>query len=549
MFEIQQTGPSTFEVRHDGTVIATCSTREQAMSELTTAALATLDRAQLATTAPEGALPERWRSGPNGICRNMPTGDGRDFTDCTWTWRDPNSNLLPLMFQTTTDVSHYGAVLAGWMDELALIDGGAAAGGWFYDSEAGRQFRDLLRASQRYGVSVDPGEVDWEDVCTEMDPDGFYCVDGYTNFLAYQIIGLTGTPFPGFEGVWIELGDTAATSSTVEDGAGGAEPADGDAAQGEASTTATAPVAAGGSVVVVDAARATPRSSARFTFTEPNDDDARYVPQGDPRDPDDQRQAIPLTITDDGHVYAHAACWGTCHIGYRDECVTPPPSPSGYAQFHLGAAPNAAGLPTGVLVVNCDHAARNLLARAARDHYAHVGLAWADVRASDGRHGIWVTGELRPGITPELARVLMASCLSGDWRDFNGELDAVAVQSVSVPGFPVRRQALAAAGDIHLPEATLRQRRRDGRIIELAGAGLVRPSTARTEALTASGTVECLPCGANRRRRDRMQNQPGAPMADPRIDQMLTLLERVERRTRHLAAAEQASQIEQLARD
>lgn len=538
MFEIRQT-ETGYDVLHNGTVVATCTTRELAVASLTTLALATLEQPAPATTlatAPVGALAERWVSGTHGICLNEDTGDGRDFTDCTWSWRDPAVSLLPLMLQTTTDFSHYGAVLAGWMDTLANLDGGGvSAGGWFYDSDAGRQFRDMLMASGRFGVSVDPGEVEWEDVCTEMDPDGFYCVDGYTSFLAYQIIGLTGTPFPAFANAWIELatGSTAPDAESENesaDEAGGDEPADAEAAR------APAPVAAGGAVVRVDA--------ARFVYPEPRDDDARYVDQGD------GRIAIPLTITDDGHVFAHAAAWGTCHIGYRDECVEPPPSPSGYAQFHLGAHPDAGGLATGVLVVNCDHAARNALAAQARDHYAHVGLQWADVRAVDGAHGIWVTGQLRDTVTPELRRVLQASCLSGDWRGFGNELDAVAFQSVSVPGFPVRRQALQAAGGIMLPEPTMRQRRNgDGRILELAGAGIVRPGTARTEALTASATVECLPCAANRRRRGQTAATSSTPAHDPRIDTVMATLDVLERRTRHLVPTEMAAQRARLGMD
>ena len=30
-----------------------------------------------------------------------------------------------------------------------------------------------------------------------------------------------------------------------------------------------------------------------------------------------------LTVTADGHVYGHLATWGTCHISFGDQCVTP----------------------------------------------------------------------------------------------------------------------------------------------------------------------------------------------------------------------------------
>ena len=44
---------------------------------------------------------------------------------------------------------------------------------------------------------------------------------------------------------------------------------------------------------------------------------------------------VPLTITDEGHVFGHLAEWQTCHIGF-DACVTAPPSNAGYSFFHTG---------------------------------------------------------------------------------------------------------------------------------------------------------------------------------------------------------------------
>src|SRR3546814_3580177 len=32
----------------------------------------------------------------------------------------------------------------------------------------------------------------------------------------------------------------------------------------------------------------------------------------------------PITITDDGRIYGHAAQWGSCHIGQEGVCVQPP---------------------------------------------------------------------------------------------------------------------------------------------------------------------------------------------------------------------------------
>ena len=72
---------------------------------------------------------------------------------------------------------------------------------------------------------------------------------------------------------------------------------------------------------------------------------------------------------------------------------------------------------TGALVVGCDHADLALFAPEARDHYAHAGLAWADVRIVDGQHGPWISGQVRPGLTDDQLATLNASSVSGDWRN------------------------------------------------------------------------------------------------------------------------------------
>ena len=63
-----------------------------------------------------------------------------------------------------------------------------------------------------------------------------------------------------------------------------------------------------------------------------------------------------------------------------------------------------------------------------------------------GRHGIWVTGALRPGVTPQHIRELRGASLSGDWRRIGGSLELVG------PGFPVPRAdiELTAAGNAPL---------------------------------------------------------------------------------------------------
>jgi hypothetical protein len=91
-----------------------------------------------------------------------------------------------------------------------------------------------------------------------------------------------------------------------------------------------------------------------------------------------------------------------------------------------------------------------------------------------------------------------------------------------------------------------------GAIVELSGAGIVRPSTARTDALTAAGTVDCGPCAA-RNSRNRANRGSASTTAMPpdlmgKIDTALSQLTTLERRTRHLVAAERADQAARLRR-
>jgi hypothetical protein len=75
------------------------------------------------------------------------------------------------------------------------------------------------------------------------------------------------------------------------------------------------------------------------------------------------------------------------------------------------------------------------------DDNTHVG---AYIRAHDGRHGIWVSGALAPGLSAEDVQQLRANPPSGDWRVVNGNLELIAALAVPVPGYPIRRGSLKA---------------------------------------------------------------------------------------------------------
>lgn len=156
----------------------------------------------------------------------------------------------------------------------------------------------------------------------------------------------------------------------------------------------------------------------------------------------------PLTVTDDGKVFGHIAAWSSGHINPRLNGINPPRSKSGYSYFHTGVLRTEEGdVPVGQLTLAGGHAGLEASAAEAVKHYDDTGSAVADVHAGEDEFGIWVSGALRPGVTPEQVRAFRASAPSGDWRPIRGALELVAVCQVNVPGFPIAR-AFVASGEM-----------------------------------------------------------------------------------------------------
>jgi hypothetical protein len=213
--------------------------------------------------------------------------------------------------------------------------------------------------------------------------------------------------------------------------------------------------------------------------------------------------------------------------------VTAPASETGYAHFHHGSVrcDDGTSVATGPLTMGCDHAAVNLSTPGARDHYANTGLAFADVRATNGALGVWVSGVLRPGVTDDQVRILRASSLSGDWRKEQvgntTNFEFIGALAVNVPGFPIVREALTAAGVGAMPQAAVTATGgfTDGVQTALTAAGIVhRCPTCQQQALASLG-----------------YGPPETPVSWE-ADETLRLLRTLEMRTRHLrgAAAEHA---------
>lgn len=206
----------------------------------------------------------------------------------------------------------------------------------------------------------------------------------------------------------------------------------------------------------------------------------------------------PLTVDEKtGRVYGHVATWDTCHIGNPEgphRCTQPPRSKTGYAYFHVGSLVTAEGkeIAVGKLVQGTVHASTNADAMAALAHYENTGLAVADVRAGEDQYGIWVSGALRPSITPEQIREFRAAPLSGDWRRMRGNLEMIVGLAVNVPGFPIPRPAGMVAS---------------GRMMSLVASGMVPPKRIKkpgTEGALSDDDIRYLKSLANRERANHL---------------------------------------------
>ena len=199
-------------------------------------------------------------------------------------------------------------------------------------------------------------------------------------------------------------------------------------------------------------------------------------------------EVTPLTVDPEtGEVYGHLATYNECHVGKLEEngtCVTAPKSKTEYSDFHLGQVLTDEGpMQIGKLTVGTGHAKPGGGHYGAVQHYDNSGHAAAVVRASDGKHGIWVCGQVIHDTPASRIEELMRSPLSGDWRmryfsDGTQNLELCAALAVNVPGFPVRR-----------PELRIGKLGKMGQL-SLVAAGVVMPDAGRT--LDAIG----LPSGA-----------------------------------------------------
>ncbi|AER49323.1 capsid maturation protease and MuF-like fusion protein [Mycobacterium phage Stinger] len=324
------------------------------------------------------------------------TSDGRMLaTDIEFSVRTPP---LPMMWTKQTGYGHEDAFTVGVI-ESARVDGDTIRGSgyWLNTTEADEAFNEASHKVSR--PSVDLARTEWKltnedgnEITEEQWWDMPIDAKVIQTITAAELIGTTMVATPAFGDTMIEF-------------------------SGERETRDAALVAS-----AAEAFRPRVYSAAHFA------------------DPKLTGPTLP-TMTDDGHIFGHLACFGACHRSIQAECVVAPRSRTGYSMFHTSPAvrlDDGTSLPVGRLTVGSGHAPDHVSGQVAAAHYDTAGTCFALVRVGEDAHGIWFSGVAAPWATAEQIEMGLAAPLSGDWRDFGQGLELVAALAVNTPGFAVR---------------------------------------------------------------------------------------------------------------
>jgi hypothetical protein len=397
--------------------IETLKPEEKVIGELTLRARAYSAKSRL--LGRESAKPTEHGSKfiiPLVIPEGLESGDGRIFEKGAISMRELP---IPLLWQIKTGQGHDGSVVVGQITHMERTDQGIGnAYGVFDQGDFGKEAERLVRNGFIRGVSADMDQFVAEEPEMAADDDSGdskKIESGRINITSARVMAVTIVPKPAFQECFIQLvEDTKAQEGEVLP--------DGVYVEGVDPLDASALVACG------MVAGAIPVEPPKEWFDNPK-----------------LTKATPLTITDEGRVFGHIAAWHVDHIGMAFG-TRPPRSRSKYSYFHTGVIRTADGedVPVGQLTLAGGHAGLEASAEEAVRHYDDTASAFADVHAGEDAYGIWVSGALRPGTTPEQIRAARASAPSGDWRPIKGHLELVAVCQVNVPGFPIARARVAS---------------------------------------------------------------------------------------------------------
>jgi hypothetical protein len=362
---------------------------------------------------------------------------------------------IPLLIMTSAEhggMMLEGAAVCGVVDELTREGNDVILRGAFdAGSEVGLEAQRMVGEGVMTRWSPDMADMTVEWICTEEDPETGFCIEEVMHAVDCTIIGGTIVPKPALNSATITIIEAAPVAAPAAQGAT-AQPAGQAAAQPAPQPTD------------LDAAR-TRRSHLAATALVaaiPVDPPAEWF-----EEPGQDLLPVPdrsIHITDSGRIYGYAGLWGTCHIGITGRCQDVPESRSGYAYFRRGSVkPSDCDcdlISTGVITMAPDASpeghVNDLKApyTVAVQHYDNPNWAMADVACGENDNGVWFSGALRPGVTPEQIRTLRGSAVSGDWRPIGGTSELIAMLAVNVGAFPVTKRleapgqaaAIVAAG-------------------------------------------------------------------------------------------------------
>lgn len=325
------------------------------------------------------------------------TGDGRMLHSAGGGTRE-----LPITLQGkwVDGPGHEGAVPIGRIDQIAFHDDGRVEEwGWLIDDENGRTAATYVRTKVMRTSSTDLADVEAE-MNIDLEKMALLIDMKKWNIIAHTIVSkpafnLTESDLDEITASWTP-GDEMLECEFDEYVISNWEPP-----SELAASLATAPVVM------------------------PYDD--FFIPESD--------KPHKIIVDADGRVYGHLAEWGKPHRGIIDRLVTAPRPRDGYASFnHPGPLTERGQVGTGPIFLVGGHGKRSLVGLTREeidDALGGVENAWADVRVTEGRHGPWVSGRVRPGVSEEMIHAARCSHISGHWLGDK----LVAIPSVNVPAF------------------------------------------------------------------------------------------------------------------
>jgi hypothetical protein len=339
-----------------------------------------------------------------------PTGDGRLLKGDGGSVRD----LPRTVYAGFEEGDPHGPnVIAGRLDavEFDPENNTVTGWGWFLDDDNGRNTVRYISTGAMRGNSIHMAEIevsiDWES--DDPDDPGFWNM--IFTFEKWSIASSTMLGIPAFKDSHFEL-EEEMTAALFDN----PEPLE---------------IKASETVITFDVILPEDEELTAATATGP-------APSWEHFFRPETAEPTPIHIgdrTEDGFypVWGHLAQWNVCHDGIESRCVIAPRPRDGFASFNASKVRTDKGfVQTGPIFFKGGHPDAPLGESEAHKAYGGVENGWADVRATEGVHGTWISGVVRPHITDDVVYVARASRISGHWAP-DGRLKAIA--SVNVPGF------------------------------------------------------------------------------------------------------------------